>query len=127
MAKRISIYLGDEAQAYVEGHTTEDGSTSGAIYAAIDRLGYLLKTAMPTLTDDEWQLIYDARNGAINTPASQAVSGLIGAIEDAIDLDHLDKKYDIDGVALLAKLKKLDRVGRMAVLDSAEQYWAKQN
>lgn len=125
MPQRTSIYIGDAMQAYIADHQSKGDSTSGIINAAVDRLQYLINTAEPDhLTDAEWMLIYDARNGAVNTPIAQAVSGLVGAIEDAIALDGADRTHGVDGPALIAKLRGLDRLGRMAVIDRAERWWA---
>lgn len=124
MAKRTSIYIGDTAQAYIVAHQASGDSTSGILNAAVDRVQYLLKTAEPELTDAEWMLIYDARNGAVNTPIAQAIAGLVGAIEDAIEMGGAAKTHGVDGPELLAKLRDLDRLGRMAVLDRAERWWA---
>jgi hypothetical protein len=126
MARRASIYIGDDMQQYIEAHQSNGESVSGIINSAIDRLQYLIKTAEPSLTDAEWSLICDARTGAVNTPVSQAISGLVGAIEDAIALDGADKTHGVDGPALVAKLRDLDRLGRMAVVDRAERWWATQ-
>jgi hypothetical protein len=125
MAKRTSIYIGDDMQAYIAAHQGDGESVSGIINAAIDRLRYLLQTAEPDLTDAEWTLIYNTQSSAATMPPAQTVSAIVAAVEDSIALDHMDREYDVDGPALAAKLRTLDRLGRMAVIDRAERWWAR--
>jgi len=125
MAKRTSIYIGDDMQAYIDAHQGEGDSVSGIINAAIDRLQYLLLLAEPKLTHDEWLLVYNTQSSATVMPPAQTVSAIVSSVEDSIALDHMDREYGVDGPALVAKLRGLDRVGRMAVVDCAERWWAK--
>lgn len=126
MAKRTSIYIGDDMQAYIAAHQGDGDSASGIINTAVDRLRYLLQTAEPDLTDAEWTLIYNTQSSAATMPPAQTVSAIVGTVEDSIALDHMDREYGVDGPSLVAKLRALDRLGRMAVIDRAERWWADQ-
>jgi hypothetical protein len=73
------------------------------------------------LSDGEASLIVDAMNGTlINLQAAQL---LPAEIEDAIALDSLDRKWEVDGAALVAKLQGMSLLQRMAICDAVERFW----
>ncbi|MBU1248825.1 MAG: type II toxin-antitoxin system ParD family antitoxin [Proteobacteria bacterium] len=128
MSKRTSIYIGPALRTYLDERTNDGayGSTSGIINAAADRLSLLYKHAMPNLSEAEWNLIFDCCNGSVLEPAENAVWGLVLNVEDSIVLDGTDEKWEVDGPALITKLKALDRTGILAIVDKAERFWAAQ-
>lgn len=73
------------------------------------------------LTVDEACLIADALNGTIHDNRTALMFSF--GVEDAIDLDALDEKWGVDGVALIEKLSRLDELSCMAIVDAAERYW----
>ena len=74
------------------------------------------------LSDQELGLILDACNG---TAFMDSVSiQLVGAgVADAIGLDGLDGKWDVDGDALVAKLQALTYAQRLAPVDAVQTWW----
>lgn len=79
---------------------------------------------MPTLTEPEWHLIFDAMNGTWTQDSAQLLSGAVLAnVADAIHLDGLDKKWLVDGPALVAKLTWMDYPAQVALVDACERFW----
>lgn len=74
------------------------------------------------LTTDEALLIVDALNGIIIYP-ELAEQLLPHEIADAIALDHLDKKWNVDGAALLEKIKVLDNAQANDLLRRVGKFW----
>lgn len=73
-------------------------------------------------TDAEWNLLRDSLNGVYKQPASQ-IARLWHGIEDSIELDGLADKWEVDGDALLAKLRDLQFVDEVAVVECVERWW----
>lgn len=113
-------------------------------YTEVCRVG--LQTVRRALTRQEAQLILDAMNGSVMLmPGSPLdhwitgghgmtsdrrdakpfaiISGIHHNVLDAIDLDHLDEKWEIDGPALLEKLAGFDRLANLALLDWCQVMW----
>lgn len=63
----------------------------------------------------------DALNGSLLDTTSYRL--LWAEIDDAL-ADGLAAKWDVDGPALVAKLRVLTPAQAMAVIDGAERYWA---
>lgn len=74
------------------------------------------------LTEAEVSLLADASNGVIYE--SWSIPHLAAGIEDAIALDGADRKWGVDGPALLAKLAALDSAATFALVDALERFWA---
>lgn len=73
------------------------------------------------LNDQEIGLILDTLNGTLfSEPFS--ISMLPLQIRDALD-DHLDEKWQVDGPALVEKLKALSYADQVALVDAAERWW----
>ena len=77
------------------------------------------------LTTGEASLVVDVLNGTILDGRTAAF--LWAEIEDGIRLDSLDKKWSIDGKALVEKAKAWGLAESLAVSDAAERYWASLN
>jgi hypothetical protein len=120
MAK-ISISIPDALHRQLTLRATPGyGATSGAIQRAVDRYLEVCRRALPALRVDEWELIMDSLLGTLH----DTVAALEQGVADSIRLDLLDKKWGVDGDALLSKLASLDYAGRVAIVDYAERYWA---
>ncbi|KNZ70319.1 hypothetical protein Tfer_0879 [Thermincola ferriacetica] len=74
------------------------------------------------LTVDEACLIVDALNESLYSADTACL--LWAGIGDACRLDGLDKKWNVDDVALVEKLQNLNELQSMAVIDAAERFWA---
>jgi hypothetical protein len=101
----------------------ERGSRSSVINRDLDRLYTLYSRALRRigLTIDEACLIVDVLNGAIRDTRSALMFSF--GVKDAIELDGLDEKWNVDGRALIEKLSTLDEISCMAIVDAAERYW----
>jgi len=87
-------------------------------YEALRRSRAALRTQ---LTEAELMLICDANHDTMYDSAV-SVQMLPGGIEDAIRLEGLDAKWEIDGGALVRKLEELSFIDRAALVDAVEQF-----
>ena len=83
----------------------------------------LRRTRLPEFTEAELQLLRDATSGSFYEPAFQ-IAHLDHGIADAIEFDELDRKWEVDGEVLLAKLRALTFVQEVALLEQIEAWWA---
>ncbi len=94
---------------------------------ALERYFYLLGERRRRLKDNftqgEMSLLVDACNGIVWWDA-HCIKLLPREIEDAIMLNKLDEKWEVDGPALVARLKELDLVALCALMDSVERFWS---
>lgn len=90
----------------------------GERYAEIMRRAQIEKR----FSEPEWNLLRDSLNGCYHQPASQ-IRHLWHGIEDSIELDGLAEKWEVDGEALLAKLRDLAFVDEVAVVEAVERWW----
>jgi len=74
-----------------------------------------------TFGEKELWLIADACNGTIFTSAT--IAGLWGEIEDGCQLNGLDRKWEVEGKALVEKLKVADPLVLFALTDAIQQFW----
>lgn len=98
-------------------------SRSGTIRRDLERLYALYKYALREveLSASEAALICDALNGALVDASSASM--LWAEVEDAIRASDLAEKWNVDGPALVEKLRSLDRTACLALADSAERFW----
>ncbi len=90
--------------------------------AARDLLRYyaLLPRATPRFSEEEASLLVDALAGrTIQTDDPRAVWS---AVQKGIQRDMLDRRWFVDGVSLVATLRFLDPVQRVALIDAIERY-----
>lgn len=74
------------------------------------------------LTEREALLICDALNGTWLQEGT-AARYLWAEVADAIELNRLDRKWDVDGQALVQKLRGLTLAQAWAVVDAVERFW----
>lgn len=84
------------------------------------------RASWPPFSEAEWSLLRDAMNGTLHEPAAM-IAALDQGIEDAIALDGLDAKWSVDGPALLAKLRGLDFMQEVALVEAVERWWAERS
>lgn len=84
----------------------------------------LRRTRLPDFTESETSLLHDACNGVWHEPASTIRGALAQGVEDAIDLDGLDEKWSVDGLALIEKLRGLDFIQEVKLVEDIERYWS---
>lgn len=120
MTKTVGLYLRSETEQEI---LARGGNRSNIINRDLERLYTLYRRALREvcLSLNEACLIADALNGTIMDAATAPM--LWGSIEDAIKLDGLAKKWDVDGPALVEKLRSLSAFHCMALVDAAERCW----
>lgn len=97
-------------------------STSDIAKRDLERYYYLLKLTQAKLsfTMGEAMLLCDVMNGTINQPYS--VSLIWASVSDALKEGYAEK-WEVDGPALVKKLRALSPFECMAVADAVEQAW----
>ena len=129
MSSKKTIYISDRMQA-VLGNLDAPGdaesfSLSGRINAIADRYGAIVKRCQADnarlFSEAEQNAIRDCCNGTWFEPAFQG--SVVDNVEDAIPLEGLDKKWQVDGPALVEKLRALDLAHEIALIESIEQFW----
>lgn len=122
--KQISIYIGPPLEAALA--TGGGRNRSHRINQIADRyLEILRRTSLPEFSEAEWNLLRDALNGVLHEPAAN-VRGVWMGVQDAIELDGLDAKWDVDGAALIKKLRDLSYTHEVALAEAIEEWWAGQ-
>lgn len=117
------ITLPDHVYNEVSSRVRGSRDRSATIARDLARLYDLYKLALREvpLTVGEACLICDVLNGTMMDASSSTM--LWAEVEDGIRLDRLDEKWGVDGDALVAKLKGLDRLTCLALVDAAERFW----
>lgn len=105
--------------------TARTSATSLSLTAQRDLERYyaLLAAELRTvsLTAAEAHLLADALNGTLWEPHTMRL--LWAGVDDAIRLDGLAKKWQVDSGALVAKLRALTPGQTVAVIDAVERAW----
>lgn len=120
MGRKTSIYLRDELEAQLKARSKE---LSSVINRDLERIYALYARSLRQiiLTPDEACLIVDSQNGTLHDARSAPM--LWAGIEDSIHLDGLAEKWDIDGPALVEKMKQWNDIQCLAVIDAVERFW----
>ena len=98
---------------------------SDSVNPAIARYLHLVSSP-PDFTDEEWNLLRDACNGWATElePPETLQSGLALQVFEAIEFSNLDKKWGVDGEALVQRLKELSNLEAIATVYSIEIWWS---
>lgn len=101
----------------------ERGQRAPTVNRDLGRLYTLYDRALRRLdlTVDEACLIVDALNVTIHDVRSGVRFWI--DVQDAIELEGLAEKWNVDGKALIEKLTALDELSCMAIVDAAERFW----
>lgn len=120
MAIKTSISLDPRLDTQI---ASRGENRSGVINRDLERLYTLYSRAIRevSLSADEACLIVDTLNGTLMDANTARL--LWANVEDACTLDHLDKKWEVDGPALVEKLQGLNDIQAMALVDAAERFW----
>lgn len=84
-------------------------------------LAELSRDPAKALDEAEASLIIDACNGWLVEPHTYTL--LWAQVADAISLDGLDRKWDVNADRLIAKLRSYTPGQTLAVIDAADRYW----
>lgn len=122
--KAISIYLSADAEAVLTARERgrDEGGRSEVIRRALLRYDEVCRRDLPRLSVAEWKLCVDALNGCwlVDSPASWAGH----EISDAVSLNQSDAKWGVDWASLQPRLAALTYGQWVALVDTAERYWA---
>lgn len=123
--KKLSVSIQPNIMAEVEKRVEYD-NVSGALNKTLDRYFALLARSLAEwrsqLSDAECALILDATNGTMFADTF-SLSHLWAEIADAVSLDSLDRKWEVDGAALVDKIKSSGVLGQAALIDASERWW----
>lgn len=117
-AKKFSIYAGLPVDRLLK----VGDNRSGRINTAVERYLLVCKRELPGLTKNEWLVVMDALNATVLT--ADMIPYLPQEIEDAMEYDRLDEKWEINGDALVQNLKGLSTSGLVALCEAFERWWA---
>jgi len=99
---------------------------SSAITRLVMRYVGLLSDARRELrsqfTDQECALVLDACNGVAFVDMF-SIRLMPEGVAGAIEIDNLDAKWQLDGDALMAKLRATTLTQRMALVDAIQRWW----
>lgn len=98
------------------------GSLERVAERDLDRYYKLLADALPAFSKEEGFLLVDALSGTLTAPYSAQF--LWSDIEEVINLDNLAEDWDVDGQALVKRLRALTPFESMAVCDACERFWS---
>jgi len=128
MGRRINLYIGPRLAQLLEERAGRGRSTSGVVNAVADRYLETVRRYTPRLAVNEWLAIFDALNGVwAGDNAAMAVQSLPYGVSDFLTLEGAAEKWEVDGPELVEKLEALDWCQRLAVIDAAERFWARQD
>lgn len=125
--KKLSVSLSPEAGAFVDARANimPGNTVSGTISETIERYAAILARERAALrgqlSANECALLIDVTNGSLFYSYSLAL--LWAEVEDGCSLDHLDAKWEIDGAALVAKVRSAGIAGQAAIVDACERWW----
>lgn len=116
----VSIY-----QPLIDQIEERGEARSTIISRDLERLYTLYRRALRrvNLTIDEACLVVDALNSSLYIADSAHL--LWAGVEDTIQHENLAEKWGVDGKALVEKLRSLNEIQSMAVIDAAERFWSK--
>ena len=120
MAKTVGIYLRPETEKEL---SARGENRSHVIARDLDRFYNLCRRAIREvpLSEKEACLIVDTLNGVILDAGTAQY--LWAEVEDSVKLNNLAEKWGVDGPALVEKLRDLNALQAMALVDGAERFW----
>ncbi len=126
----ISVSIPDTTRDRIKNRAGEDQGFSGQIqddlalcWGLLDRG---LAQARKKLTRAEAKLLLDVQNGTFFDASQLSMwigGGLAHQVSDGIDLDGLDKKWELDGPSMLDKISALTDLETVAILDWLRWMW----
>lgn len=100
---------------------TENGKPASEIARRdLERYYEMLKRSLPKFSFNEAQLMVDVFNGTLIQPFT--VQLLWAEVSDAVEEGYAEK-WEVDGTALVQKLRSLSSFECMAVADAIERIW----
>jgi hypothetical protein len=123
MAQGVNVYLQADVIAQMQSRNTQETAIGWFANREIERLYALYSDAINDvkLTTAEACLIVDMLNATMMDERSARM--LWAEADDAIRLDGLDKKWNVDGNELVVKLRSLTTIQAMAFVDASDRFW----
>lgn len=122
---KTSLAIRPELQAELD---LRDDNFSGAVDVCLSRYFGLLargrRELAALLTTAEVALILDTLNGTWASDEHSAAF-IPAEVSDAIRLNRLDEKWNVDGPALLEKMSAMNHWLLTALIDAAERWWGR--
>lgn len=123
----INVYLEEDVVASIQARNGGEEPDGWMVTRELNRLYALYADAIREvkLSTSEAYLICDMLNGAMIDECSAKM--LWAEADDAIALENLDEKWEVDAPALVAKLRGLSTIQCMALVDASERFWSDKN
>lgn len=122
---KTSISLSPEAATRIQERSST-GERSGQISRSLERyfaiMAYERKQLAGQFSDGEIALICDVFNGSAFMEEI-SIRLAWASVQDGIEMDGLDRKWEIDGPALIDKVKTLTFAQTVALVDAVEVWW----
>lgn len=87
----------------------------------LERYRDVLARSLPQFSVGEACLLCDTCNGWLVTPSSYCCIWM--EVEDGIELNGLDEKWEVDGPRFIKRLKNLSPAENLAVIDAIERWF----
>jgi hypothetical protein len=127
MALKKSVFLSTRTAAWIESITKKESHGEGpkwseAINATFDQFRFLLKSELPELTMEEWEVILNVYTGCY-FPAHGVPARIASDMMDnvgAIDLSELSAEYS----EMVKKVYAFSQVQQLAILYFVQIFWS---
>ena len=101
-------------------------SLSGRIALIVERYRQIVADHAPELSRNEWMACMDVMNGMFTGMGDPIAAKFIWAsVDDACSMEGLADKWEIDGAALVKKLRALDTAGAISVAEVGRRFWSR--
>ena len=120
--RKINISVGTDLERYLATRIAEGGNVSGALNVMAQRYGEICERILPSLTLNEWLLVFDALR-AESSPDYHGVFSVPGLVRFAISHQGAAEKWEVAGPDLCARLEDLSLGERYALIDAAGRFW----
>lgn len=119
------VFESTKVKAELRKRTYKDEGCGDVAVQCLEKYFYLMEEGRSTLnlTMQEALVILDALNGSIVFANEGLVRSAWISIQSAIEYHQLDKAWNIDGSALVEKIKNLSLMETFALVDACERFW----
>lgn len=127
MPTNVTIYATDRLLATIGARKSPKEGSARVIATMAGVYEELVRQGLPVFSANEWSLVADALDG-IELDGSGVAPDVGSLIEDRMDLEHLDEKWEVLGddlTAFRAKLTDLSFARRVAILDFVWRFWSR--
>jgi hypothetical protein len=122
-ARYVQVTLNKELRSFLEKHDLGSASTTIKFMLKVFQKAMEKELQRLNLSVNELKCVLDALNGFIGDP--DTIEYLWAEIQEAIELDGLDKKWGIDGEKLVKKLRNASPTALFALYDMAQRFYKK--